>query len=182
MAGPEPSTTRRRVLGAAAALPVLAFAPPVRAEPVEVPPSLPDRSLWNRRLALYQRLAAETEQAATAGWFRAANDRYKRQIAAIEALRAADPGRDGKRLDRLRRAAFRRIDKAENVYWHKCTAPMQRAAAALVLTPAPDLAALGVKLAVIRAHQLHELDSMIRDCFEVLSKDVRLLSQPGPSH
>ena len=33
---------------------------------------------------------------------------------------------------------------------------MQEAAAALVLTPAPDLAALRDKLAVIRTRQLHE--------------------------
>ena len=64
MAGREPSTTRRRVLGAAVALPVLALAPPaVRPEPVEGSPFSPEHrkacTLWNRRLARYRRLDAE---------------------------------------------------------------------------------------------------------------------------
>lgn len=180
MAGPEPSTTRRRVLGAAAALPVLALVPTVIASAATQSSFSGSLSaLWDRRLARYRRLTAEAEQAATIGWFRAANDRYNREIAAIEALRTADPEKDGKRIERLRRAAFRRIDNAEGTYWRNCTAPMQKAAAALVLTPSPGLAALGIKLAVIRAHQLHELDSMTRDCFEVIEEDVRSISHSG---
>ena len=73
-------------------------------------------------------------------------------------------------------AAFRRIDKAEDAYWRRCTNPMQRAAAALVLAPAPDLIALGLKLAVIRTHQLHELDCTTCDCFERLQGDVARLA------
>ena len=192
MAAHGSSTTRRRVLGAAAALPVLAFAPSTaRPEPVEAGPERgrrgqsfsPEhrqaRTLWNRRLAHYHRLATEAEQAATTGWFRSANDLYYREIDAIEALPAAHPDQaeNEKRLQCLRRAAFKRIAKAENAYWHRCTAPMERAAVALVLTPTPDLAALAAKLAIIRAHQLHEEDGMTRDVFEVLEEDVRVLQQ-----
>src|SRR4051812_39105752 len=89
MAGHEPTTTRRRILGAAAALPVLALANPVRAEPVEARPLLsdpPDRAEWNERLARYRRLTARAKAAAETGWFRAANDRYTRACADLEAL------------------------------------------------------------------------------------------------
>lgn len=177
MAGPEPSTTRRRVLGAAAILPVLALVPNVLTSAATQSHSAqPTNALWNRRLDRYRRLATEAEQAATTGWFRAANDRYHREMAAIEALRVPRIAQEENRIQRLRRAAFKRIDRAEKAYWHRCTAPMQAAAIALILTPAPDLAALGTKLAVIRAHVLHELGSMTRDCFEVLEKDVRSCS------
>lgn len=48
---------------------------------------------------------------------------------------------------------------------------------ALVLTPAPDLEAVREKIGVIRAHQLHELESMTHDCFEVLEEDVTQAAQ-----
>ena len=54
---------------------------------------------------------------------------------------------------------------------------MQQAAVALVLTPAPVLEAVREKIAVTRAHQLHEMESMPRDCFEVLEEDVWRSSQ-----
>jgi hypothetical protein len=43
---------------------------------------------------------------------------------------------------------------------------------ALALMPAPDTRPLATKLAVIRTHQIHELDGMTRDCFEVLEEDA----------
>ena len=179
MAGREPSTTRRALLGAAASLPVLALTASERAGGTDV--VRPERSrgalLWHDRLARYRRLAAEAEQAAATGWFAAANARYEREQAEIaarfgswEAARETEEGR------RHRRTAFDRVDRAEDLYWRRCTDPMQKAAVALVLTLAPDLEALRTKIAVIRAHQLHELDSMIRDCFEVLEEDVGRLS------
>ncbi|MEA3036646.1 MAG: hypothetical protein QOH04_2418 [Sphingomonadales bacterium] len=166
MAAPALSTTRRTLLGAAAGLlPAIALGEGgsrpslVRPEPVEGPvyPSSADRTLWNNRLARYRRLAARAKAAAETGWFRAANDRYYRAC--------ADPTAD-------RKTAFARVNRAEDQFWRRCTAPLQQAAVALVLTPAPDLEALRVKLAVIRAHQLHEEGSMSRDCFEVLERDV----------
>jgi hypothetical protein len=123
----------------------------------EAKQSTAEASLWNERLTRYRHLAARAKAAAETGWFRAANDRYYRAC--------ADPTAD-------RKAAFARVGRAEDLYWRRCTDPMQKAAAALVLTPAPDLEALRHKLAVIRAHQLHELDCMSRDCFELLEEDV----------
>jgi hypothetical protein len=154
MAGREPSISRRRVLGAAAAIPLLSLAP-VRAEPIEAPA---DRELWDRNLARYQSLAARAKKAEETGWFRASNERFYRE--------SADPDTDPK-------AAFARVTRAENLFWHRCTAPMQEAAVALVLTPAPDLEALRQKLAVILAHQLHKDRSMERDCIDVLDYDVK---------
>src|SRR5262245_43785586 len=86
MAVPKPSTTRRRVLGAAVALPVLAVVPGDIASARTLSSRPGAGALWNRRLALYRRLAAEAEQAATTGWFRAPNDRYAHETAEIEKL------------------------------------------------------------------------------------------------
>jgi hypothetical protein len=65
----KPGTTRRRVLGVAATLPFLPFAP-VRAEPVEALP-LADREAWDRNLARYRDLAARAKKAEETGWGRA---------------------------------------------------------------------------------------------------------------
>ena len=155
------STSRRALLGAAATLPVLALAPASAARG-QLPATVPiDRSLWDERLARYRRLAAQAEAAAETGWFRAANDRYYRE--------SADPSAD-------RKAAFARVSRAEDLYWRRCTDPMQQAAATLALTPAPDLEALRTKLALIRTHDLQELDCMTRNCFEVLEEDVGRLA------
>lgn len=153
------STSRRALLGAAAAIPFLPLSS-VRAEPVEVRSPSADRELWNRNLARYQSLATRAKKAEETGWFQAANERFYSEM--------ADPGTD-------RKAAFARMTRAENLYWHRCTAPMQEAAVALVLTPPPDWEALRDKLAVIRGHQLYEPGSMERECFEVLEKDVSRL-------
>lgn len=177
------STSRRTLLGAAAALPVLTLIPsPARPEPVEgltLPPGAAHRGaveVWNRRDAHYRRLAAASEEAATTGWLAAAYARYDRERAEI-AARFGSPEAEAKSEAgrRQRRAAFEQVDAAEEAYWDRCTEPMQKAAVALALTPAPNLPALAAKLGVMRAHELHELPSMTRDCFEVLEEDVRRL-------
>jgi hypothetical protein len=139
----------------------------VRPERVERRPLPPTKAetLWNAHLARYRRLAARAEAAAETGWFRAANDRYYRE--------SADPSAD-------RKAAFARVSRAEDLYWRRCTDPMQQAAATLALTPAPDLEALRTKLALIRTHDLQELDCMTRNCFEVLEEDAGALSATSP--
>jgi hypothetical protein len=162
------STSRRTLLGAAAAIPIAAL--PVIASAVKQSSLDPSAALdcraslamtWNTRLARYLRLEARAKAAAETGWFRAANDRYY--------LACATPGAN-------RKAEFARVSRAEDLYWRRCTAPMQEAAVALVLTPPPDLEALREKLAAIRAHQLHEEGSMSRDCIEVLEEDIGRLA------
>ncbi|HEX8124465.1 MAG TPA: hypothetical protein VF548_02680 [Allosphingosinicella sp.] len=128
-----------------------------RADRRSPPAYRPDRALWNRNLARYNRLAAQAKKAEETGWFRAANERFYREM--------ADPGAD-------RKAAFARMTRAESLYWYRCTAPMQEAAVALVLTPAPDLEGVRDKLTTIRTHQLYEPRSMDRDCLEVLEEDL----------
>jgi hypothetical protein len=155
----KPGTTRRRILRAAASIPLLPLTP-VRAEPIEAPASPLDRKLWDRNLARYHRLAARAKKAEETGWFRAANERFYREM--------ADPGTD-------RKAAFARMTRAENLFWLRCTAPMQEAAVALVLTPPPDLEALRHKLTAIGAHQLYHARTMVRDCIEVVEEDVTRL-------
>jgi hypothetical protein len=150
------STSRRALLGAAAVIPLLPLAS-VRAEPVEVPRLPPSRQAWDRNLTRYRNLAARSKKAEETGWFRAANERWYRE--------SDDPGTD-------RKAAFARMTRAENLFWHRCSAPMQEAAVALVVTPAPDLCALRRKLAVIRAHQLHQEGSMEGYWVDLLEEDV----------
>lgn len=177
MAGHVSSISRRRVLGAAAALPILASIP----APVAglAPPA--ERRLWNRRLARYRRLAAEAEEVATTGWFRAANARHERDAAVIAARFGSwDLARESREGAALCDAIWRRMGEAEDAYWERCTAPMQRAAAAVALTPVPDLDALRTKVAVMREQALDELELMSRQPLTVLLEDLRQLMVTAP--
>jgi hypothetical protein len=134
---------------------------------------------WNRRLARYRRLAARTKEAAETGFFREANDRYNRERAEVEvrfgSWEAAAANADGRTL---RKAIFARVAAAEEAFWTRCTHPMQKAAALLALTPAPDLPALLAKIRVMQEQQLHELEIVGRPVLEVLAEDVgRLLRE-----
>lgn len=171
MAGREPSISRRRILGAAACVPVAGLAGAFSEEV----PAVADAESWRLLLAGYRRLAARAEQAAERGWFRRANDLYERQCAEIAERfgAASDEGR------RFRAAAFARVDRAEEVYWRRCTAPMQQAAVALALAPAPDLAALRAKIGVMRAHALEELAGMTRHPLDVVDEDLGRLMGAG---
>lgn len=168
MADQALSTTRRALLGAAAALPIAALSRSIRAEPVATKsteglllPSLAAQAEWTTRLTRYRHLAARAKAAAETGWFRAANDAHSRTCA---------------NANSDRKVAFARLSRAEDLYWRRCTEPMQEAAVVLVLTPAPGLEALRDKLAAIRRHRLHEDGSMERDCIEVLEEDVERMA------
>ena len=184
MAGSKPSISRRRVLGVAAALPIAALTSPVIARSGATKQSSlgfdPDLDCfatlamtWKQRLARYRRIAATATEAAETGWFHEANARYDRELEAIDArFGARGTGEQPAEAKTIRAAAFRRVAAAEDAYWERCTAPMQEAAVALALTPAPDVAAVREKIGAMRAVQLHELDRMKRDCFEVLEEDL----------
>jgi hypothetical protein len=176
MAAQEHSSTRRRVLGAAAALPVLAltgFPSPVIASREAARQSSPAQARWNRRLARYRRLHARWKTEAESGAFRAVNDRYNREQAALCARFGswdkACRSRTGKPLCS---AAFTRIEAAEDTYYDNCTAPMHRAAARLIVTPAPDLPALLAKIEIIREHELDTFDDLPKHPLDVLREDV----------
>jgi hypothetical protein len=186
MAAEKHSSTRRRVLGAAVALPVLALAGfPACAEGTVPerglsPSPSPAQTLWTRRLARYRRLHAAWKAEAETGAFRAANDRYERKKAAIEARfgswaaalasRRARPGM---------RAAYERVSAAEDLYYHRYTAPMYRAMTRLVHTAAPDLPALLAKIEIIREHEPDLFDDAPLRSFEMLRKDVERLARSG---
>ncbi|HEX8192743.1 MAG TPA: hypothetical protein VF552_07555 [Allosphingosinicella sp.] len=174
MAAEPFSTTRRALLGAAASLPIATLPAPAIASGAEQP--TPARTLWNRRLAAYRRLAARTKEAAETGFYRQANDRYEREQSALaarfgswEAARASEQGRP------LCRAAFAQVDAAEEAYYDRCTAPMQRAAVRLALTPAPDLEALLTKIHIMDEHQLDEVGHMKPPVLRVLTADLQRL-------
>jgi hypothetical protein len=154
-------TSRRALLGAAAAIPFLPLQT-AGTTPVEGPshPPTAEEGEWNRRLTRYRHLAARAKAAAETGWFRAANDRYYWE--------AADPGTDSI-------AAFARLDRAENLYWQRYTEPTEEASIRLVLTKAPHFTAIAIKLALIQSHHLTELEGMERNCWAVLAEDVQRL-------
>jgi hypothetical protein len=166
------TTTRRTLLGAAATLPVLAFSPPVRAEPVEA------LSLFASRLACYRRLAVRTREGAETGFFRAANDRYSRERATLEARygswEAAAATPEGRAL---RRAIFAPVSAAEEAFYDRCTKPMQQAATRLALTPAPDFTSLLAKIGVMQELELDALEILGRSVLEVLAEDMERLVQ-----
>jgi len=59
---------------------------------------------------------------------------------------------------------------------------MHKAIVLLVLTPAPDLEALMIKIRVMHEHELDEFSSMERPVLEVLAEDVRRLAGVGESY
>ena len=166
MAADPLTTTRRTLLGAAVSLPVLSLPRPIRAVPVEA-------ATFARRLARYRRLAQRTREAAESGFFRIANDRYNRERAEVETRygtwEAAAATYEGRKL---RRDVFARVAAAEETFYTRCTAPMERAAILLCLTPAPNLPALLAKIRAMQAHELQELDMLPKPALELLAEDV----------
>jgi len=184
MAAHELSSTRRHVLGAAAAFPILAltgFPAPARGTVPKrglSPSASPARVLWNRRLARYSRIHARWKTEAESGAFRAANDEYNRARADLivrfgsweKALRS----RTGKPLCT---AAFAKVDAAEDAFYDRFTAPLNRTLIQLVETPSPNLSALFAKIELIHEHRLDSDDNMRRTPIEVLRDDARRLQK-----
>lgn len=167
MAGRVSSISRRRVLGAAAALPILASLPAAAAT-LAAPP---DRRLWNRRLT------ARAEEVATTGWFAAANARHASEVEALKARFGSwDEARTSPEGAALCDAMWRRMDQAEDAYWNRCTEPMQKAAVALARTPAPDLGAFRTKLAIVRERALEDLDPMAGRLLGTVLDDLEKLT------
>jgi len=198
MATKPPTTTRRALLGAAAALPVAALASPaLRAAThpgTAKAPFVPSKAThpaclergretqrWNHRLARYTRLAESAKKAAEIGWFRAANDRYNQEIAALEGDTIPAHPEEGLSLSKARlegrKAAFARVTKAENLYYDRHAAPLTHAATLLAETPAPDLPALLAKIRVMQTHELQEEGALEKPALAPLGEDVRRLAR-----
>lgn len=170
----EPSISRPRILGAAAALPLAALPGD---PPGPAPAPGPAAALWSARLNAYQRLAVRARAAAETGWFRAANDLYYRQCAEIaDRFGGQEAAARSEEACRLYDHAFERLDRAEQLYWRRCTAPAEKAAIALALTPAPDIAALRAKLTVLRAHALDEDGALPRPALKLVDEDLRRMT------
>jgi hypothetical protein len=131
---------------------------------------------WHRRLARYTRLAEEAKQVAEAGWFRKANQRYERNRAMIRALFGRWEGAiETSKGHALGKAAFARMNEAEELYYDRHTAPTIGAATLLAETAAPDLPALLAKIRVMQAHELQEDGALPKPALELLAEDVRRL-------
>jgi hypothetical protein len=173
MAAEPFTTTRRTLLGAAAALPIAALPVPERGLS---PTPDPARTLWTRRLAVYRRCHARWKEAAETGFFRAANEEYNRVYSDLIARHGSwQKARRWRRDGPQCAAAFARISAAEETFYHRCTAPMQRAAGRLALTPPPNLEALLAKIRAMHEHELGELGCMTRPVLQVLAEDVERL-------
>lgn len=173
MAAKPFSTTRRALIGAAAALPFLPLTADTSAEASAKEEA---RALWNRRLADYRRLLAAKEAEETAGAFRTASDLYDAERAAIVARFGSwDAARETEQGRALCRAAFTPMNAAEEAFYDDFTAPLQRAAVALAQTQTPDPEALLAKIRVIQEHELEELGCMPRPVLELLAEDVERL-------
>jgi hypothetical protein len=114
---------------------------------------------------------------AESGFLWKANRRYDRDRAVIKARfgswEAALETPEGRELGR---AAFDRVNRAEEAYYDRCTAPAMRAAVLVCQTPVPDLPALLAKIRVMQAHELHEEGSMPKPALELLAEDVGRLA------
>lgn len=178
------STTRRALLGAAAALPTAALAGPVVARTPDLirgtKQSSPAAEIWTRRLARYRLLHARAKAESETGAFRAANAAYNQVFAEMTARFGNWPkalrSKTGKPLCT---AAYARITAAETAYCRQYTLPLEKAALALLRTPAPDLHALRAKIEVMRDQQVDCFDGTPSDPLEVVWKDVRRLTAAG---
>lgn len=180
MAAQPLSTTRRALLGAAAALPIAALAglpaDPVMATPDPIRGKQPSRAaeIWTRRLARYRTLHARAKAGAETGAFRAANNAYNQVFAEMTARFGSWPkalrSKTGKPLCT---AAYARITAAETAYCRQYTVPLEKAALALVRTPAPDFHALRTKIEVMRDQEVDCFDGTPSDPLKVIWEDVR---------
>lgn len=163
-------TTRRAMLGAIAATGLAASAPAPALE------AAPDRGLWDERLARYQVLDALMDATYDFGPMYAANEAWDREVAGLTkefgtlAQAKADP-RGAKRRD----AAWARLNKIERQVSDNFNSPAGDAAKALVVTPAPDIAAFHLKLAAIRKHELHLYIGFEDTPFAAVAADAKRL-------
>lgn len=183
MAAQPLSTTRRALLGAAAALPIAALAgPPVIARTPDLirgtKQSSPAAEIWTRRLARYHRLLSRRDSETERNVLDTAWRRHAQEVEAIQARfgswDAAEATEEGRLLCD---AAFERREVAQDAYDRRCVLPTDRAALLLALTPPPDLEALLVKIRVMDRHRLDEVSSMEPPALEVLADDVERLKQ-----
>jgi hypothetical protein len=182
MAAQPISTTRRALLGAAAALPLAALAGPTAAPIIATPRPIRgkqsglDGDTWTRRLAHYRRLHACAKAEAETGEFRAANDRYNRIYEELTARFGSWPKACRSKIGKpLCAAAYARVAAAEDAYYRQHTKPVQKAARRLARTPAPNLDALRAKIEVMREQEFESSDGGASDPLEVVWQDVRRL-------
>lgn len=168
--------TRRALLGGAVALPVLAVAAVPAASAVIVPEITADAAAWSAALTRYDRSEADYNTAVSA--FGDAEERYFALRGDTSRPTCSLPGETREGLLE-RRAAYMEQEERWHVQsgWHDAeariekTSPVHDAAlAALLTTPAPDLAAALHKLELVR-----EWRSDVRDVDHVLA-DLRRLA------
>ena len=161
-------TSRRAILGG------IALAGAVAAAPSAATASLSaDRQVWNRRVAEWRKLNALMNAERKWGACSRSNEDLKRLEYEMVAKHGTWQAAFASEEDGARCAAFNKESDA------LCAAevanyvdPADRAAIALALTPAPDLDAMLLKIAVIEEHELDNMTWMTRDVMDVLREDA----------
>ena len=116
-----------------------------------------------RRLTRYRRRCGAADEAAGSGGSGRRNARYARETDGL----AGGCGRQRRRRCNARPGAD---GGGGGAYWERCTAPMQPGGRRARLTTAPDLAALGSKIAAMREQQLPDLTRMRRGLLRLLEE------------
>lgn len=164
-------TTRRALLGAIAATPIVAA---VATSPATATTHTPDPR-WNRRVARYRRARALMEADYAFGDNAKANEAFN--TARAEAVRAVGEGR----LDEHPGfpEAWEAMSRADEERFRRYIRPADLAAMLVVLTPAPNLEAALLKVEIIKEHELDNYSPMPRDPFGIVLEDMRRLAREG---
>jgi hypothetical protein len=165
-------TSRRGMLGALAiATPAAAAALSQFAEPAYA--GTVDRAAWDRAKFRYEARLLHQEAVEKLGYLHVATDDRKTAryiVAELSGVRDAYMVTEKSHPHLATR--IRAADRANERWAKECVEPLDQAAIALLLTPAPDLEAVKFKFAMIERHELHEWTMTPRDCAEVIRKDL----------
>lgn len=150
MASDVSSPSRRGMLGILAAAPLAgAVAAPAFANPQ------PNRVKWERRLARYRLLAAlEVSHRKFGGYFETTDKTARERLLINDEYGSWNAaGVDPQGLQRVD-AVFQAEEAISDLHCKRFAAPADRAATLLVLTPAPDIDAVELKIKVIQDNDM----------------------------
>ncbi len=144
-------------------------------------PVVIDVSLWDRRHHEFQRLRALRDAEAAFGALARAEETNRAERESVAKLYGTRPNASkSPEGSAAFNAAFAAISKAEQTFDREFATPLDQAAQLLVLTPAPDLAAITVKIGVIAAFELDNDSAMPREPIDIIKEDAARLAG-GPA-
>lgn len=130
-------------------------------------------SEWDRRFAAYVVRKSLTIGETSFGAFARADEAHRLEAVRIHELFGGKSG--DQEPEALRSASSANMAAAERAFVREYCEPMWRAAADLVLTPAPNLVAALFKVALIQVEDLDNDGYTNRDAMEIVLEDVARL-------